>query len=320
MYTKLFEDLTSENTPEVGGKNSSLGEMISSLKEEGIRVPEGFATTADAYRRYIEANEIEDKLRSLLDEYHDEKTSLGETGKAIRSLFTGGKMPDDVTEAIHDAYRELGKRYDKENVDVAARSSATAEDLPEASFAGQLETYLNISGEDELLEACKKCFASLFTDRAISYRDEKGFDHMEVALSVGIQKMVRSDLAGAGVLFTIDTDTGFPDAVLINAAWGLGENVVQGTVNPDQYTVFKPFLDDEKLDAIIEKKNSEQKRKRSFIPKMRKILLKTLMHQKTNNELLYYQIKKFYSLQDGERSLRSTTINLWTLNGPKMAS
>lgn len=261
MYTKLFEDLTSENTPEVGGKNSSLGEMISSLKEEGIRVPEGFATTAVAYRRYIEANEIEDKIRSLLDEYHDEKASLEETGEAIRSLFTNGDMPDDITDAIHDSYRELGKRYDKKNVDVATRSSATAEDLPEASFAGQLETFLNISGEDELIEACKKCFASLFTDRAISYREEKGFDHIDVALSVGVQKMVRSDLAGAGVLFTLDTDSGFPDVVLINAAWGLGENVVQGTVNPDQYTIFKPFLDDEKIDAIIGKERGAKKKK-----------------------------------------------------------
>jgi pyruvate,water dikinase len=148
---------------------------------------------------------------------------------------------------IRNAYRELCRRCDDEEVDVAVRSSATAEDLPDASFAGQQETFLNITGEDELLDACRKCYASLFTDRAIIYRENKGFDHMQVALSVGVQKMVRSDKAGAGVMFSIDTDTGFPEVVVIDAAWGLGENVVQGTVTPDNYTVFKPLLDNKNL-------------------------------------------------------------------------
>ncbi|MFW5972976.1 MAG: phosphoenolpyruvate synthase, partial [Bacteroidota bacterium] len=225
------------------------------------RVPDGFATTAKAYRRYLEANEIEEDIRSLIDDFHADKKSLDDIGESIRKLFIEGEMPDDIAEAILGAYHELGKRYDTDGVDVAARSSATAEDLPEASFAGQQESFLNVSGEDALIEACKKCYASLFTNRAIAYREEQGFDHMEVALSVGIQKMVRSDLSGAGVLFTLDTDSGFPDVVLINAAWGLGENVVQGTVNPDQYTVFKPFLDDESLDAIVGKNRGTKEKK-----------------------------------------------------------
>lgn len=260
-YVRWFDDLDSGDTPEVGGKNSSLGEMISALKEKGIQVPDGFATTAEAYRRYLEVNEIEGDIRSLLDDLKNGTTSLKEVGKGIRKLISGGEMPGDIADAVLDAYRELGSRYDTEDVDVAARSSATAEDLPEASFAGQQESFLNVSGEEALLEACRKCFASLFTDRAIAYRQEKGFDHMEVALSVGIQKMVRSDRAGAGVLFTLDTDSGFRDVVLINAAWGLGENVVQGTVNPDQYTVFKPFLHDDELDPIIGKHRGEKEKK-----------------------------------------------------------
>src|SRR6056297_428637 len=260
-HVKWFENLTSKDTPDVGGKNSSLGEMISSLKEEGIKVPDGFATTATAYRRYLEANDIEEKIKSLIDDYHDEAISLDEAGQSIRDLIIKGDMPEDVEQAITEAYEELGSRYDTQTIDIAARSSATAEDLPEASFAGQQESYLNISGKKAVLEACKKCYASLFTDRAISYRDEQGFNHMDVALSVGIQKMVRSDLAGSGVLFTLDTDSGFPDVVLINAAWGLGENVVQGTVNPDQYKVFKPFLEKDGIDPIIEKTRGSKEKK-----------------------------------------------------------
>ncbi len=260
-YIRWFEDLTSEDTPQVGGKNSSLGEMIAALKEQGIEVPDGFATTAKAYRRFLEVNDLDDRIREVIDDFKGDEKSLEDAGEAIRELMEDGEIPDDIAEAIVEAYRELGSRYDREDVDVAARSSATAEDLPEASFAGQQESFLNISGEEAVLDACRRCFASLFTNRAIAYREEQGFDHMEVALSVGIQKMVRSDLSGAGVLFTLDTDSGFPDAVLINAAWGLGENVVQGTVNPDQYTVFKPFLDDESLDPIIGKLRGAKEKK-----------------------------------------------------------
>lgn len=260
-YVLWFENLNSDDTSLVGGKNASLGEMISTLKEKNIRVPDGFATTTKAYRRFLEKNELEDRITEQIKKYQQDKDALHEYGEAIRKLFNEAEMPDDVAESILEAYRELCSRYDSKTVDVAARSSATAEDMPEASFAGQQESFLNVTGEEALIKACKKCFASLFTDRAIAYREEKGFEHMKVALSVGIQKMVRSDLAGSGVLFTLDMDSGFPDVVVINAAWGLGENVVQGTVNPDQYTVYKPFLDREELDPILDKTLGSKEKK-----------------------------------------------------------
>jgi pyruvate,water dikinase len=263
-YIRWFEDLDSDAVPSVGGKNASLGEMISVLREEGVRVPGGFATTAQAYRTFVEANEIEDELRSRLSDWHAEEATLQETGEAIRRLFRHGSFPEDIAEAIRAAYRELSGRYDRDEVDVAARSSATAEDLPEASFAGQQETFLNVTGEDDLLEACRTCYASLFTDRAITYREEQGFDHMKVALSVGVQTMVRSDKACAGVMFTIDTETGFPDAVVINAAWGLGDTVVQGTVIPDEFRVFKPLLGEEAFRPIIQKALGEKEQKEIY--------------------------------------------------------
>ncbi len=258
---RWFENLTSGDVPIVGGKNASLGEMIRALKGRGIRVPDGFATTAEAYRAFLEANDLAPRIRSQLEKLENKEQSLQQTGKKIRRLFRNGDFPQEIAEAIRDSYRVLSKRYDAAEVDVAVRSSATAEDLPEASFAGQQETFLNITGEDELLEACRKCYASLFTDRAITYREEQGFAHMQVALSVGVQKMVRSDQAGSGVMFTIDTETGFPEVVVINAAWGLGENVVQGAVTPDEYRVFKPLLKDEELKPIIEKSLGAKERK-----------------------------------------------------------
>ncbi len=260
-YIRWFEDLGNDDVSEVGGKNASLGEMIRAMKEEGVRVPDGFATTARAYREFLSENNIDDKLRSLLDGMKNGDKSLEETGKAIRSLIRGGSFPDRIAERIRESYRELSKRSDRKNVDVAVRSSGTAEDLPSASFAGQQETFLNVTGEDELLEACRNCFASLFTDRAISYREDQGFDHLKIALSVGVQKMVRSDKAGSGVMFSIDTDTGFPDVVFINAAWGLGENVVQGAVNPDSYLTFKPLLDRKEYQPIIEKERGSKEKK-----------------------------------------------------------
>jgi len=260
-YIRWFKDLDSNDTPEVGGKNSSLGEMIQSLQEENIRVPNGFATTAIAYRAFVEENDLEDRIRSLIQEWKSESKSLEKVGATIRRLFRHGNIPDALAESVRDAYKKLGRQYDEEEVDVAARSSATAEDLPEASFAGQQETFLNISGGDDLLHACRKCFASLFTDRAISYREEKGFDHLKVALSVGVQKMVRSDKASAGVMFTIDTDSGFPDVVVIDASWGLGENVVQGTVTPDEYVVFKPLLESGRYSPIIGKTLGRKQKK-----------------------------------------------------------
>ena len=258
-FVRRFDTLTNADVPVVGGKNASLGEMIGALKEEGIRVPDGFATTAEAYWEYLDANELRAPIQTLLSDLAAENRSLRDAGAAIRERIRGGTMPEDMAEAIRGGYRELSAAYGEEAVDVAARSSGTAEDLPEASFAGQQETYLNVRGEDAVLSACKQCFASLFTDRAITYREQKGFDHMRVALSVGIQKMVRADKAG--VLFTIDTESGFPDVVLINAAWGLGETVVKGTVNPDQYTVYKPLLDDEALTPIIGKRRGEKAQK-----------------------------------------------------------
>lgn len=259
-YIRWFTDLTNQDVEIVGGKNASLGEMIGTFKEEGVRVPDGFATTAEAYRQFLQHNDLKEQIKSNIDRLEKEEQSLEETGKIIRRLFYQAQFPPEVEQAIRQAYQELSQKYDTEEVDIAARSSATAEDLPEASFAGQQESFLNVTGETEVLEACRKCYASLFTNRAISYRKEKGFDDLDVALSVGIQKMVRSDRASAGVMFSIDTETGFPDAAIITAAWGLGENVVQGTVNPDQYTVFKPLLKDG-LQPIIEKvKGSKEKK------------------------------------------------------------
>ncbi|HMB14692.1 MAG TPA: phosphoenolpyruvate synthase, partial [Pelovirga sp.] len=258
---RWFADLNNDDVALVGGKNASLGEMIGTLKSAGIRVPDGFATTSTAYRRYLDANDLEQKIHEQLKKYRKDQTSLSKSGAAIRRMIRNGKWPDDIALGISDAYRDLCRREGEQEISVAVRSSATAEDLPDASFAGQQETFLNISGEEDLLDACRKCYASLFTDRAISYRENKGFDHMQVALSVGVQKMVRSDKAGAGVMFSIDTDTGFPNVVVIDAAWGLGENVVKGTVTPDNYAVFKPLLKQTDLKPILHKKlgGKEQK-------------------------------------------------------------
>ncbi|MEE4165683.1 MAG: phosphoenolpyruvate synthase [Desulfocapsaceae bacterium] len=265
-YIAWFDDLSAKDTALVGGKNSSLGEMVSVLSERGVRVPHGFATTTAAYHLYIDENGFREKLDDLLDRLESKKLSLEKAGTAIRKLFLDGEFPLEVENALTDAYRNLSKRYrgsdqnDHEGVDVAVRSSATAEDLPEASFAGQQETFLNISDEKQLLDACRKCFASLFTDRALSYRREKQFPHDKVALSVGVQKMVRADKACSGVMFSIDTETGFPDVVLIDAVWGLGENIVQGTVNPDEYRVFKPLLKQKELIPIIEKRRGSKEK------------------------------------------------------------
>jgi pyruvate,water dikinase len=232
------------DVPKVGGKNASLGEMIQQLTPKGIAVPSGFATTAAAYRHFVQYNQLDETLRDLFADLDvNDVKNLQQRGRQARSLLLHAPFPPDLEVAIRDAYRDMCNRYGPD-VDVAVRSSATAEDLPDASFAGQQETYLNVHSEAQVMESCKKCFASIFTDRAISYRQTKGFDHFEVALSVCVQKMVRSDLATSGVMFSIDTETGFKNAVLITAAYGLGENVVQGTVNPDEYRVFKPTLKD----------------------------------------------------------------------------
>ncbi|KAF2274259.1 phosphoenolpyruvate synthase [Westerdykella ornata] len=256
-----FETINREDIAIVGGKNASLGEMIGGLKSKGVVVPPGFATTSECYWNFVNFNNIKDKLGNLIQVWQSGKATLADTGKQARDLFLKGDWPVEAKDAIISGYRRLSKKTGLENIAVAVRSSATAEDLPGASFAGQLETFLNISGEQALLTACRKCYASLFTDRAIYYRQTRGFDHMKVALSVGVQQMVRSDRSGSGVMFSIDTESGCDKIILINAAWGLGENVVQGTVNPDEYQVFKPFLDRPGVVPIIEKRLGDKERK-----------------------------------------------------------
>jgi len=237
-YVRLFDELTINDVPLVGGKNASLGEMFRTLKPKGVNVPGGFATTAEAYWAVLDHNELREPIFSLLADLDvDDVVRLAEVGETIRDWLTHAELPAELAGEIAEAYRRMGN-----NLDVAVRSSATAEDLPTASFAGQQETYLNIRGEASLLTTCKRVFASLFTDRAIAYRTHQGFAHDKVALSIGVQRMVRSDLASSGVMFTLDTESGFREAVLITAAWGLGENVVQGAVNPDEFLVFKPTL------------------------------------------------------------------------------
>ena len=237
----------------VGGKNASLGEMINQLERTGIRVPHGFATTAAAYRAFIAANALEDAIRLNLVRLEKDPDKLADVGSNIRSMILEADFPPVLSEAIVNAYHQMAAELGSEPA-VAVRSSATAEDLPEASFAGQLESFLNVKGDDELLRSCKRCFASLFTDRAISYRASQGFDHMDVAVSVGVQRMVRADKGCSGVMFSIDTDTGFPDVVLINGGWGLGETIVQGLIDPDEFEVFKPLLDRDSFAPIIHKR------------------------------------------------------------------
>ncbi len=239
---RWFNDISIDDVPIVGGKNASLGEMFRELAGQGVLVPNGFAVTADAYREFLASQGTDRRIVSILARLKlDDIQSLQECGSAIRQTILSAELPAPLQAEIVEAYNKLSEGLEH-GVDVAVRSSATAEDLPDASFAGQQETYLNVRGPQQLLDTCKRCFASLFTDRAISYRHHKGFDHLKIALSIGVQRMVRSDLACSGVMFSIDTETGFRDAVLINAAYGLGENVVQGAVNPDELLVFKPTL------------------------------------------------------------------------------
>jgi pyruvate,water dikinase len=237
-----FKELAIEDVPLVGGKNASLGEMYRELSGEGIKIPNGFAITAYAYRYFIEKAGIRERIKEILKDLntHDMK-NLEVRGHRVRETILGAEIPEEIKVEIIKAYAYLCKQYGP-HTDVAVRSSATAEDLPDASFAGQQETFLNIKGEEALMDACKRCFASLFTNRAISYRQDKGFDHFSIALSIGVQKMVRSDIASSGVMFSIDTETGFQDAVFITSSYGLGETIVQGAVNPDEYYVHKPTL------------------------------------------------------------------------------
>ncbi|MFU8796573.1 MAG: phosphoenolpyruvate synthase [Dehalococcoidia bacterium] len=260
QYVKWFEDIGAQDVGLVGGKNASLGEMIRTLREKGVNVPLGFAITAEAYKHLLEKaginQQIEDTLADL--DTHDMK-NLYKRGEKVRELIRNAPCPEDLEAEIRASYREMEKRYGR-SVDVAVRSSATAEDLPTASFAGQQMTYLNVRGEEELMERVMECFASLFTNRAISYRVDRGFDHLGVFLSVGVQKMVRSDLACSGVIFSIDTESGFGHVVYITGTYGLGESLVQGTVNPDQFYVFKPTLK-KGFRPIVEKKLGTKEQK-----------------------------------------------------------
>lgn len=240
---RWFDQISMDDVAVVGGKNASLGEMYRELMPHGIRVPNGFATTAEAYRTFLRESALDEKIPEVLSGLNTSDIgNLQHHAMIIRHMILESPLGDSLSKAIVEAYHHMCDADQHQLADVAVRSSATAEDLPDASFAGQQETYLNVRGQAALLEACRRCYASLFTDRAISYRAARGYDHMQVALSIGIQGMVRSDLATAGVMFSIDTETGFRNAVIINAAYGLGENVVQGSVNPDEYCVFKPTL------------------------------------------------------------------------------
>ncbi len=248
-----FSQLHNTDVPLVGGKNASLGEMLNTLGSKGIKVPDGFATTAQAFRHFLSFNQLEKPLSALLEKLDTSTFSnLNEIGTQARALFQHAKMPEDLRAAIEESYDDLCLKSNRE-VEVAVRSSATAEDLPNASFAGQHDSFLNRKGKDDVVKAVQQCFTSLFNSRAIKYRQDNGFDHMKVYLSAGIQTMVRSDLSCSGISFTIDPESGFRDVVVISGCWGLGENIVQGAVNPDEFYVFKPTLHAGKK-AIISRK------------------------------------------------------------------
>jgi len=261
-YIKKFEDIRLTDVPTVGGKTASIGQMIADLSGKGVIVPTGFAITAQAYWYFLEQNNLVDELKKIMagltnvEDLHN----LEKVGSAVRAAIEGGVMPKDLAQEIVQAYHELSVHYGVADCDVAVRSSATAEDLPGASFAGQQETYLNIHGNDALLKSCIQCMASLFTDRAIAYRVEHGFDHFKVALSIAVQKMIRSDLACSGVAFSVDTETGFKDVVMINASYGLGEMIVKGSVIPDEFLIHSPTLE-KGFASIIKKQLGDKKNK-----------------------------------------------------------
>ncbi len=260
-YIVWFDQVTKKDIPLVGGKNGSLGEMYSQLTPQGVKVPNGFIFTADAYWYYLEFNGIKEKLERVFKKLdYKNLSSLRSVSRQARELILGGKFPDDLKKAILDSYVALSNAYKTKDLDVAVRSSATAEDLIDASFAGQHETYLNVTGPAALLIAVKKCVSSLFLERAIVYREEKGFDHMKVALSVGVMKMVRSDLASSGIMFTLDTETGFKNVVLISSIYGIGEMIVKGRITSDQFYVFKPTLKEGKRAIIIKNLGRKDKK------------------------------------------------------------
>jgi pyruvate,water dikinase len=307
-FIKWFDEVGIGDVPSVGGKNAALGEMHKNLVPLGVNVPDGFALTADAYRHFFKQTGLDEKIKGILLDLDTKNIrNLQAHGKKVREAILKADLPQDLDVAIAKAYAELEKKYGK-NRDVAVRSSATAEDLPGASFAGEQETFLNIHGINNVLVATKKCIASLFTDRAISYRQDKGFSHFDVALSVGIQCMVRSDKAASGVAFTIDTETGFDKVILINAIYGLGEFIVQGEVIPDEFIVFKPSLDSGVKSPIIAKNIGKKNIKLVYAPNGTKKEKVSPVEEKkfciTDEEAIKlakwcYQIEKYFSKKDG---------------------
>jgi pyruvate,water dikinase len=308
----------------VGGKNSSLGEMIQNLKTLGIKVPNGFAITVDAYYDFIKYNKLDEKIRELVSSITEEDiVQLRRTGLEVRNLIRNGKFPDDLKNEIQEKYKELSQTYGQEMTDVAVRSSATAEDLPDASFAGQQETYLNVRGSESIIEAVRNCFASLFTDRAISYRNMFGYDHFDVGLSVCVQKIVRSDLSSSGVAFSIDPESGFSDVVVINGSYGLGEMVVQGSVSPDEFIIFKPSLE-KGFASIIEKKLGNKDKKMIYGEDHGKLtkIVSTNEEQRNNFCISDKQaleiarwvssIEKYYSLLKGKKTSMDVE---WAIDG-----
>ncbi len=313
VFIRFFEELSIKDVPSVGGKNASLGEMYQKLKSKGIHVPNGFATTAEAYDYFLETAGLKTKIKEILKDLdtHDTR-NLMKRGKLVRQAILEAEMPKDLKDEIILAYKKLSKENKSKAIDVAVRSSATAEDLPDASFAGQQETFLNISGEKALLLSVKQCIASLFTNRAISYRFDKGFDHFSIALSVGVQKMIRSDLGSSGVMFTIDTESGFKNTVLINSIYGLGENIVQGKVNPDEFYVFKPTL------AIISRSIGKKNMKMVYNPKGKSpvknvIVSTTERHQASINDKQVKQLAK-WGMEIEKHYGRAMDIE-WALDG-----
>jgi len=279
-----FNEISKEDVFLVGGKNASLGEMICHLTPKGINIPDGFATTSLAYYDFFKKTGLKNKIEEILKDIDFSNIKmLGEKGRTIRKLIIRSELPSELKDEIIRFYRLLSQKYNERETDVAIRSSATAEDLPNASFAGQQESFLNVRGDNEVLEAVKKCFASLFTDRAIAYREEMKFDHLKIGLSVGIQKMVRSDLGSSGVMFSCDTESGFGDVILINASYGLGENIVKGKVDPDQYYVFETTLK-QGFTPILEKKLGTKSVKLIYNPKSKKNPTKNISVSKKERE------------------------------------
>ncbi|WP_345977495.1 phosphoenolpyruvate synthase [Sulfurimonas sp. HSL3-7] len=284
-YIRFFETVGINDVGLVGGKNASLGEMYQHLASLGVNVPNGFSTTKDAYDLLLSQNGLSERIEALIGDLDVTNVAqLQSCGKAVRELILNESLPSELEAELVEAYRELSKTYGKKEIDVAVRSSATAEDLPDASFAGQQESFLNVCGESALILHVKRCYASLFTDRAISYRSSRGFDHRQVALCVGVQKMVRSDQASSGVIFTIDTQSGSNNVITINSVFGLGENIVGGRINPDEFYVFKPTLKADK-NAIIKRQLGSKEMKMIYDDKHKTLNISTTESERASFSL-----------------------------------